>query len=136
MLHVYFNFPGTAEEVVNYYKTVFKTDEPQITRFKDMPAMPGFELPAEMAEKVAHTQLNIADSVMMFSDTFPGTPLVVGNHVSVMVTLKDRAELERIFTALSAEGAVTMPLNKTSWSEAYGALVDKYSTQWQMMLEE
>ena len=40
------------------------------------------------------------------------------------------SDAQRVFDMLAEGGSVTMPLQKTFWAEAYGALIDRYDTRW------
>jgi len=40
------------------------------------------------------------------------------------------AEARRIFDLLAHGGAVTMPMQKTFWAEAFGMLTDRFGTPW------
>ncbi len=132
-LSVYLNFPGNATEVIEYYKSVFNTPEPEITYFKDMPPSDEFPVTPEMENMVMHASIQIDDAVIMFSDTPPGSPqpLVMGNNISVMFSDDDFDKLKKYFDKLAGEGNVIMPYGKTFWSTGFGMLADKYGIIWQ-----
>jgi PhnB protein len=48
------------------------------------------------------------------------------------VNLQPESEEEatRLFNALSADGKVTMPLQKTFWNATFGMCTDKFGIQW------
>ena len=46
------------------------------------------------------------------------------------IAVKDAAQAERIFHALSERGTVTMPIGETFWAARFGMLVDKFGTPW------
>jgi PhnB protein len=53
------------------------------------------------------------------------------NHsVSLSGDSSDREELTRYFEGLSEGGTVTMPLEKASWGDWFGMLVDRFGIQW------
>ncbi len=41
-----------------------------------------------------HTELNISDSTVMFSDTFPGMPFVVGNNINLVIVSENIDEIK------------------------------------------
>lgn len=135
-LQVYINFDGNCREAVEYYSKVFKTDKPEIMTFGDAPEDPGFSVPEESKNLVMHTQLIISGDIVMFSDTFPGMPLVKGNNISLTVVTDDMDEITEAFNQLKAEGKVEMELQETFWSKYYGSLVDKYGITWQFSMYE
>jgi PhnB protein len=54
---------------------------------------------------------------------------------SVSVTVKDAAEGERIFKALSDGGQAHMAYQKTFWSPGFGMCVDKFDVPWMVNTE-
>jgi PhnB protein len=134
-INAYINFNGNCREAVAFYAEVFGTEKPEIITFGDAPSDPEFALPEEMKSLVMHTQLNICDSIVMFSDTFTGMPFVVGNNISLAIVIESIDEIKSIFNKLKVGGTVSMDLQETFWSKCYGTLVDKFGIGWQVSLE-
>lgn len=135
-LNVYLNFEGNSREAIQTYAKIFRVPVPEIMRFGDVPPAPGMPpTPPEVMDLVMHCQLDYAGSCIMFSDTFPGMTLNQGNNVQLLLGLKDLDELSRVFNELAAEGTITMPLQETFWTKAYGALIDKFGIHWQVNFE-
>lgn len=134
-INPYLNFAGNTREVVAYYAEVFQTEKPRIMTFGDMPPDPNFPLPEEAKNLVMHARLDISGTSVMFSDTFAGMDLTVGNNVSLAVTSTNRDEITRWFNKLKEGGAVHMDLQETFWSKLYGNLKDKYGINWQLSLD-
>ncbi|CAM5190764.1 PhnB protein OS=Ureibacillus acetophenoni OX=614649 GN=SAMN05877842_101202 PE=4 SV=1 [Ureibacillus acetophenoni] len=130
-VEVYLIFNGNCREAAEFYAEAFKTDKPVIQTFGEAHNDPNFEMPEEVKNLVMHTRLNIAGSRVMFSDNYPGQPFVVGNNVTVAVTSDDEEYLRNSFEALKEGGVVTMELQETFWTKAYGALKDKFGVEWQ-----
>lgn len=131
----YINFPGNCLEAVMFYKEVFRTDEPVIMTFGEMPADPNFPMPDSVKDLVANAQMDIMGNMIMFSDVPPGMPFIKGNNITLIVTLDDVEEIKRLFGLLSKGGTVEMLLQETFWSKAYGSLTDKFGIGWQMSAE-
>lgn len=131
-LQVYLNFDGNCREALEFYKDVFKTDEPYIMTYGQQPPDPDWEVPAEMKDKIMHARLNLAGTTLMLSDIWPGMPFIVGNNVSLTIVDKDKDEIKRIYDALKEGGRVQMELQETFWSEAYANLTDKFGIEWQV----
>lgn len=134
-IQLYFVFNGNCREAVEYYAKVFKTEEPNIMSFGDAPPDPNHPIPEEAKHLVMHTNLEIAGSKVMFSDTWPGTPFTVGNNITVAVVTKDEALIRSAFEELKEGGKVNMELQETFWSKCYGQVVDKFGIEWQLSLE-
>ncbi|MGO4889913.1 VOC family protein [Anaerobacillus sp. MEB173] len=131
-INVYLNFNGNCREAVEFYANVFETDQPQFMTFGDAPPNPDFPLPEEAKNLIMHTRININGSNVMFSDTFPGSPFVAGNNISLAVISEDIEKIKSYFNKLKENGTVKMELQETFWSKCYGALTDKFGIEWQL----
>ena len=94
---VYMIFNGNSREAVKFYAQVFETEPPKMINFQDAPPNPEFTLPEEAKNLVMHTRLTISGSNVMFSDTFPGSPFVVGNNISLALVSKNLEEINSSF---------------------------------------
>lgn len=129
----YLTFNGNCEEAFNFYKSVFGGDFPYVGRFRDMPPMPGKEVPASEGDKIMHISLPISkETVLMGSDSSEafGKATVMGNNFSISINTGSEEEARRLFNGLSAGGTVTMPLDKTFWGALFGMFTDKFGIQW------
>lgn len=135
-IDVYLTFNGNCRQAVEYYAEVFNTEQPQIMTFGEAPPNPEFALPEEAKDLVLHTRLNIDGSNVMFSDTFPGSPVNVGNNVSLAFVNKDIDLIKNVFDKLKQGGTVAMDLQETFWSKSYGSLRDQFGIEWQVSHEE
>lgn len=130
-IEIYLNFDGNCRDAVEYYVEVFKTEEPKIMTFGEMPPNEEYPLPEEAKNRIMHTRLNMAGSVVMFSDTFPGMPYIEGNNISLAIVTDDLDELKSLFNQLKEGGTVGMELQETFWSKCYGSVKDKFGIEWQ-----
>ncbi|MDR6549581.1 VOC family protein [Paenibacillus qinlingensis] len=134
-INAYLNFPGNTREVVNFYADAFNLPSPKMITFGDMPQNPDYPLPEEAKNGVMHTRLDINGSPLMFSDTFPGMPYVVGNNISLSYVSPNEEELTNVFHKLKVGGKVVMELQATDWSKLYGQIEDKFGILWQFNLD-
>ena len=134
-IDVYLTFNGNCREAAEFYAEVFQTEKPEIMTFGDSPQSPDFVLPEEAKDLVLHTRLNINGSNIMFSDTFPGSPFIEGNNVSLAFVSKEEDIVKSAFNALKVGGKVSMDLQETFWSKCYGSLRDKFGIEWQFSHE-
>jgi PhnB protein len=65
-----------------------------------------------------------------------GFTLNPGNNIYINLEPDTRAEADRLFTALSADGKMEMELKEMFWGEYFGSLVDKYGVQWMINCAE
>ncbi len=135
-VNIYINFDGNCREAVTYYAEIFGTDVPVMMTFGEGPADPAYPMPEEAKGRVMHTALEIAGTLVMFSDTFPGMPLVQGNNINLTVTTDDKGSITVWYDQLKEGGSVEMELAETFFSKWYGSLTDKYGIHWQFSHEE
>ena len=134
-IHPYLNFNGNAEEAMRFYERAVGGELTEVHRFGTMPAQPGFELPAEMTNRVMHVGLRLPGGQMiMASDTMEGMgpPHVVGTNCSISVHPSSREEADRIFEALGKGGEIVMPMEDQFWGDYYGMLTDRFGVQWML----
>ena len=66
----------------------------------------------------------------MASDVPPGMDAKPMSGFALSLNYPTAAEARRIFDLLADGGSVTMPMQKTFWSEAFGMLTDRFGTPW------
>jgi PhnB protein len=127
----YLNFNGNTEEAFEFYKSVFGGEFSSLVRFRDMP-MVGVTIPDAAAGKVMHISLPIGENTLMATDILEsqGMELRQGNNVNLFIAVDNREEADRIFAALSAGGAIDMPMADQIWGDYYGSFRDKFGVLW------
>ena len=129
---IYLIFEGNCRGAVEFYSKVFNTEINQLTTFGDSPQHPDYQLPEEAKDLIMHARLDISGSNVMFSDTFPGQPYVVGNNVTLALLSDNMDDLKTWFEQLKDGGTVEMELQETFWSKLYGQVTDKFGIHWQI----
>jgi PhnB protein len=129
----YLFFDGRAEEGIEFYKKTLGAEVTMLMRFKDSPdqsmCKPGDE------NKVMHAYMNIGETGVMISDgRNTGNPNFQGFALSIAT--KTEAEANKLFTALSDGGKVTMPQTKTFFSPRFGMLADKFGVNWMILVAQ
>lgn len=122
----YLNFDGQCAEAFGLYERVLG-GKAELLYMSDTP-MAG-EMGSEWEGRVMHARLESGDLLLMASDSPPGRHQPA-QAMWVSLHVGSTGEAERIFAALSEGGTVTMPLEKTFWSERFGMLVDRYGIPW------
>ncbi|MDQ0873340.1 PhnB protein [Paenibacillus sp. V4I3] len=131
----YLVMDGTAKEAIQFYEKALEAKVLFTQSFGEMPANPDFPLPAEAKELVGHAMLQVGESNLMFSDTFPGKPLQKGDNVTICITTKDAEKSKQFYEALQQGGQVKMPLQETFFSPAFGEVTDKFGITFQIFTE-
>lgn len=131
-ISTYLTFNGQCAEAIKFYeqaigaKLLFKMTWGESPMAKD--------LPAEAHNMIMHSTLELGDGQLMCADSPPGSyEKPAGMSVSLHVS--DAAEGERLFKALSENGSVTMPFEKTFWSPGFGMCVDQFGIPWMVNTE-
>ncbi|WP_338447830.1 VOC family protein [Niallia oryzisoli] len=131
----YLVMDGNSKEAIEFYEKVFTAENLGIVKFGDMPQNPDFPIPEETKDLIAHATLKVGESILMFSDNFPGQPHQKGNQVTICVSTKDTDKSQQLFEALQVGGQVSMPLQKTDFSPSYGIVTDKFGVTFQIYTE-
>jgi PhnB protein len=135
-VHVYINFHGNCREALDFYQQVFKTEAPEVMTFGDAPPDSGFPTNEENKDLVMHTALDIYGTTIMFSDILPEETLVEGNNISMVIMLKELAEIRELFDKLKDGGSVEMELHEAFFSKLYGSVKDRFGIIWQIMHDD
>jgi PhnB protein len=126
----YLTFEGRCEEALTFYQAALGAEILGMMRYKDspLPEETGARPPGS-GDKIMNASLRIGDSVLMASDgRCSGSPEFKG--VSLSLTLPDAAEASRIFTALSKEGEVLVPMTETFFAQRFGMVADRFGLTW------
>ena len=133
LVQPYLCFEGRCDEALAFYKTALGAQQGMLMRFKDNPDK-NMPCPATNLEKVMHAQFTVGESTLFASDgRCSGKPNFDG--IMLSITFKTEAEAEQKFNALSAGGALIMPLTKTFFSPKFGMTKDKFGVHWMVLVE-
>ena len=127
----YLNFPGTAKEAFEFYRSVFGGDFEQHFRYADYGSDSGFE--PEDADRTAHVSLRLTETFVLMGSDVPRrgeANLRTGTNAYINLNVGDEEEARRLFAGLSAGGQVESPLDKTGWSALYGSFTDRFGVRW------
>jgi PhnB protein len=131
LVEPYLFFEGRCEEALDFYSGALDAEVTSLMRFKESPdpnmCPPGAE------DKVMHATVRIGDTTIMVSDGMSSGNLAFQGF-SLSLSLTDKAEAERLFTALSDGGQVQMPLAKTFYSPLFGMVADRFGVSWMIIV--
>ncbi len=123
--HLHFN--GDCRAAFTFYEQCLGGRIVMIQTHRESPIKD--QVPAEWHDKVIHARLAIGGRVLMGCDA-PGAHYAKPQGLQVSITVSDAAEADRVFTALAENGKVTMPFQKTFWSQGFGMAVDRFGIPW------
>lgn len=130
-LHPFISFNGNCEEALRYYKEKLHGNIISLMHFEESP----MDVPPEFKKKVMFAEFRFGNHAILASDTQPGKPVHSGNNISLSVGTTNLEQTESWFQALSHDGKVHMPMQKTFWGAHFGMLTDKYGIQWMFNCE-
>lgn len=127
------HFNGQCEAAFRFYERCLGAKTLFMLSWGDSPA--AAQAPAGWETKILHARMTVGGMEIVGGDVLPNqyeTP----KGVSIVLSVDDPATAERIFNALSENGTVYMPLQKTFWAARYGFVVDPYGMRWEINCEE
>jgi len=124
-LNPYISFDGTAREAMEFYAGVFG-GELSLNTFGELGGMEGAD-----GNKIMHSQLETPSGfTLMAADTPPGMEYDPGNNMAVSLSGDDGDELRGYWDKLSADGTVTVALEKQMWGDEFGMCIDRCGVAW------
>jgi PhnB protein len=131
-INPYLTFNGNCEQAFTFYQKIFGGEFQTFSRYKDMPPMPGMEIPENLSNRILHVSLPISkETILMASDANPAMGAVsIGQNIALSVNTKDKEEADKIFSALAEGGKITMPIANTFWGAYFGMLIDPFAVLW------
>ena len=128
----YLMFDGRTEEAIEFYKKNLGATVSMLMRFKEAP--PEANCDPSSYEKIMHATFHIGGNQIMASDgDCAGKSDFKG--ISLAINLKDEAEADKLFAALSDGGQVQMPLSPTFFAKKFGMVADKFGVNWMVVAE-
>src|ERR1700722_2582546 len=126
-LNSYLMFNGQCAAAFKFYERCLSGKIQMMMTYAESP-MPGQVTP-ESRDKIMHVTMAVGDGVLMGSDA-PPERYEKPQGFFVNIGMEDPADSERLFQALSENGTVRMPLQKTFLAARFGMLVDQFGTPW------
>lgn len=128
---IYLHFNGNSEEAFSFYRSIFGGEFITAQRYRDVPG--GDKMDDESQKKMMHISLKITPATTLMASDNPGkshNELKAGNNFHICIQAENEKEADKLFQALSAEGKIEMPMNKTFWGAYFGMCRDKFEIQW------
>ena len=132
-LNPYLTFNGQCEAAFKFYEKVLGGKIEAMMPHEGSPMAE--HVPPEWRSKIMHARLSVGDKILMGSDAPPDRYEQMKGF-SVTLGIDDPHDAERVFHALSENGTVQMPIQKTFWAARFGMLVDQFGTPWMINCEQ
>jgi PhnB protein len=124
----YLNFDGSAKQALEFYKTILDAEITGVQTFGEA----DYPTPPEADDRVMHALLKKGDLSIMFSDTFPGQEVVVGNNISLTLEPESEEEIQKLYDELSQNGKPLAELQDTFWGAKYARVQDQFGIIWEL----
>ncbi|GGX13743.1 VOC family protein [Streptomyces chryseus] len=125
-LNPYISFDGEARSAMEFYREVFGGTL-SLNTFGEF----GEEKAGDAADKIMHAMLETDSGfTLMGADIPPGMEHQPGNNIAVSVSGEDAGELRGYWDKLSADGTVSVPLEKQMWGDVFGMCTDRFGITW------
>ncbi|POY39392.1 VOC family protein [Solitalea longa] len=128
---IYLHFNGNSEMAFSFYRSIFGGEFIAAQRYKDVPG--GDKMNDDDQEKMMHISLKITPyTTLMASDIVnkDDSNFGAGNNFHICLHAENEKDADKLFNALSNEGRIEMPMNKTFWGAYFGMCQDKFGIQW------
>lgn len=116
---------NNAEKAMNFYVEIF--DNSKIISVQRW----GKGAPVEEG-RIMQATFELDGNLFMCSDSPPVHDWDFTPAVSHYIACENEDEMERLFSQLSENGKVTMPLNNYGFSQKFGWVIDQYGVSWQL----
>ena len=123
----YLTFKGECEAAFSFYAECLGGTLGEVFRYGGSPL--AGEAPPDWKDKVMHTSLKIGNQVLLGADVAPAR-YEEPKGFSLSLQLSDTAAAKRIYTQLSTNGRIVMPLEKTFWAALFGVVTDRFGISW------
>ena len=132
-INPYLAFPGKCDEAFKLYEKVLNGKIMFKMTYGESPMAD--QTAPEAKNNIMHISLQVDGQLILGGDA-PPPHYTKPAGFSVSISVKDVAEGERIFKALSEGGKTQMPFQKTFWSPGFGMCIDRYDIPWMVNVEQ
>ncbi|MBV8843440.1 MAG: VOC family protein [Bryobacterales bacterium] len=126
-INPHLNFNGDCEAAFKLYEKALGGKTSFMMTYGESPAAE--HMPLGFGKKIMHATFTTGDQTFYGADAPPDRYHKPAGF-AVSIDLKDPAEADRIFAALSDGGTVQMPIQETFWASRFGMLVDQFGIPW------
>jgi PhnB protein len=132
-LSTHLGFNGNCEEAMNFYQETFGGTHQFKMTWGESPMAD--QVGAEFQGKIMHQAIKVGDTILMGADAPPGR-FQTAQGIVVSISVDTPEDADRVFTALSENGAITMPIGETFWAKRFGMCTDRFGTPWMVNCEK
>lgn len=136
---------GNAREAIRFYEQVLQAQVLHVQTYGEMP----FPCPDSLKECISNALLRIGESELTLFDAPDSASNGTGSEmensasgptvksvVSLQISMRDVEQTTRTFEALQQGGKVIAPLEKVSFSPAFGTVTDKFDVTFLLVTKQ
>ena len=124
-IRTHLTFDGTAEAAMNFYVNLFPRSEVIKVFYYDE---------GESKGKIHQAFFTLGGREFICIDTPIKHDWGFTPAISIFVDCESEEELERLYSALAADGKILMPLDNWGFSQRFGWVSDRFGVSWQLNL--
>lgn len=128
MLDSYIFFDGQCAEAMRFYEQVTGGKLEALLTYAQSPDPKA--CPPGDTGRIMHAMLVLPGGRMLMASDTPEGQFKPMQGFSLALNWQTADEARTAFDQLAAGGSVTMPMQKTFWTEAFGMLTDRFGTPW------
>ena len=126
-LNPHLSFNGQCQAAFEYYAKCLGGKITFMTTWGDSPM--SAQTSPDWRKKILHASFEWGKDMLTGADA-PADIYQKPQGSSVMLSVDEPAEADRIFKDLAEGGTVQMPIQETFWALRFGMLVDQFGTPW------
>ena len=124
-IRTHLTFDGTAEAAMNFYVDLFpKSEVIKVLHYDE----------GENKGKIYQAFFTLEGREFICIDTPIKHDWDFTPAISIFVDCESEEELERLYSALAADGKILMPLDNWGFSQRFGWVSDRFGVSWQLNL--
>ena len=129
-MYTYVNFPGTCAEAFRFYEKHLGGKIGMMMTHGQAPDQS--RVNPDWKDAVLHARVTIGGTELLGADIPSAQPM---RSAYLSLSVESDAEAERIFSALSDDGEVFMPIQETFFATRFGQLRDRFGLNWMILHE-
>jgi PhnB protein len=128
-LHTYLNYGGNCEQAFRFYEQHLGGRITFLMRHGEYPN-PGIS--ADWHDKVMHARMSIGGTELLGADIPPDRFQPI-RSAYLSLTLDSAEEADRVYTLLTQDGQVFMPIEETFFATRFAMCRDRFGTSWMIL---
>jgi len=129
-MNTYVNFSGTCAEAFRYYEKHLVAKVGMIMTHGQSPDQS--RVKPEWKDAVLHARISIGDIELWAADIPNAEPM---RSAYLTLRMDTDSEAERVFSALSNDGEVLMPMREEFFASRFGQVRDRFGINWMILHE-